>query len=164
MDLNNLVKSQWDRVAAIGLTAVGAIFLLIGWIGVSGTAFLAEQAPYILSGGIGGVFFLGVGATLWISADLRDEWRKLDRIETALGDGTLRWADDSHDSHDGDAGPGYSDELWSGTTASPRTATNGSSARKATVSSAKSVAAPKAKASTTARTARPRTSAVAHES
>jgi len=49
--------------------------------------------PYIISGGIGGVFFLGLGATLWISADLRDEWRKLDRIEEALHDGTLRWAD-----------------------------------------------------------------------
>src|SRR5947209_5962018 len=94
MDLNNLFKSQWDRVAAIGLTSLGAIFLLIGWIGISGTAYLAEQAPYIISGGIGGVFLLGLGATLWISADLRDEWRKLDRIEQALGDGTLRWAGD----------------------------------------------------------------------
>jgi hypothetical protein len=95
MDLNSLIKSQWDRVGAIALSVIGAIFLLVGWIGVSGSAYLAEQAPYIVSGGVGGVFFLGIGATLWISADLRDEWRKLDRIETALGDGTLRWADDS---------------------------------------------------------------------
>ncbi|MGZ4624502.1 MAG: hypothetical protein ACXVX8_18290 [Blastococcus sp.] len=97
MDLNSLIKSQWDRVGAIALTVVGAVFLLVGWIGVSGSAYLAEQAPYIVSGGIGGVFFLGIGATLWISADLRDEWRKLDRIEAALGEGTLRWADDGHD-------------------------------------------------------------------
>ena len=27
-----------------------------------------------------------VGATLWLSADLRDEWRKLDSIEEALRD------------------------------------------------------------------------------
>lgn len=95
MDLNNLLKSQWDRAAAIASSAIGAIFLLVGWIGVSGSAFLAEQAPYILSGGVGGIFFLGLGATLWISADLRDEWRKLDRIEEALKDGTLRWNEDS---------------------------------------------------------------------
>jgi hypothetical protein len=95
MDLNKLLKSQWDRVAAIALSAIGAVFLLVGWIGVSGSAYLAAQAPYILSGGVGGIFFLGLGATLWISADLRDEWRKLDRIEAALGDGTLRWAEDS---------------------------------------------------------------------
>lgn len=103
MELNNLLKSQWDRAAAIVSSAVGAIFLLLGWIGVSGSAFLAEQAPYILSGGVGGIFFLGLGATLWISADLRDEWRKLDRIEEALKDGTLRWNDsDDDDSYDED--------------------------------------------------------------
>lgn len=94
MDLNKLLKTQWDRAAAIGFTAVGALFLLFGWIGVSGTAYLAEQAPYIVSGGIGGVFLLGLGATLWVSADLRDEWRKLDRIEAAIGEGVLRWVED----------------------------------------------------------------------
>lgn len=91
MDLNKLLKTQWDRAGAIGLTGLGVLFLLLGWIGVSGTALLAEQAPYILSGGIGGVFLLGVASTLWISADLRDEWRKLDRIEAAIGEGILRW-------------------------------------------------------------------------
>ncbi|MGZ6793887.1 MAG: hypothetical protein ACXVGH_01325 [Mycobacteriales bacterium] len=105
MDLNSLIKSQWDRVGAIALTVVGAVFLLVGWIGVSGSAYLAEQAPYIVSGGIGGVFFLGIGATLWISADLRDEWRKLDRIEAALGDGTLRWAEDGYDQQLGSGRP-----------------------------------------------------------
>jgi hypothetical protein len=114
MDLNSLIKSQWDRAGAIALTVIGAIFLLVGWIGVSGSAYLAEQAPYIVSGGIGGVFFLGVGATLWISADLRDEWRKLDRIEAALGDGTLRWADDTLPEDLGSGRPSgdvlYSDE------------------------------------------------------
>jgi hypothetical protein len=95
MDLNKLLRTQWDRTAAIASVALGAVFLLIGWIGVSGTAYLAEQAPYIVPGGIGGVFLLGIGATLWISADLRDEWRKLDRIERALGDGSLRWQEDA---------------------------------------------------------------------
>jgi hypothetical protein len=91
MDLKKLLKTQWDRSAAIALTALGAIFLIVGWVGVSGTAYLAEQAPYIVSGGIGGLFLLGLGATLWVSADLRDEWRKLDRIEAAIGEGVLRW-------------------------------------------------------------------------
>ena len=91
MDLKTVLRAQWYRATAIACTALGAILLLVGWIGVSGTPFLAEQAPYILSGGVGGVFLLGVGATLWISGDLRDEWRKLDRIEAALQDGTLRY-------------------------------------------------------------------------
>jgi hypothetical protein len=93
MDMFNLVKKQWDRLASAILTIVGAIMLISGWAGVSGTNVLSQQAPYVMSGGLGGIFVLGVGATLWISADLRDEWRKLDRIEKALADGVLRWDD-----------------------------------------------------------------------
>jgi hypothetical protein len=94
MNLINLAKKQWDRSAALVFTAIGVIALIGGWLGVRGTPVLAEQTRYIVSGGIGAVFFLGLGATLWLSADLRDEWRKLDRIEQSLGDGVLRWAGD----------------------------------------------------------------------
>jgi hypothetical protein len=94
MNLTNLAKKQWDRSAAIASTVIGVIALIGGWVGVRGTPILAEQTRYIVSGGIGAVFLLGLGATLWLSADLRDEWRKLDRIEQSLGDGVLRWAGD----------------------------------------------------------------------
>ena len=94
MDLK-VLKSQWDRVAAIVLTIAGVVCLISGYAGVNDSAILAEQTRFIVSGGIGGIFLLGLGATLWISADLRDEWRKLDRIEHALAEGVLKWADDS---------------------------------------------------------------------
>ncbi len=84
MDPARWLRLQWDRALAWVLVAAGAIALIAGWVGVSSTAYSAEQLPYIISGGIGGIFLLGVGATLWLSADLRDEWRKLDRIEEAL--------------------------------------------------------------------------------
>lgn len=95
MDLKNLAKKQWDRSAALVFTAIGVIALIGGWIGVRDTPILAEQTRYIVSGGIGAIFLLGLGATLWLSADLRDEWRKLDRIEQSLGDGVLRWSGDA---------------------------------------------------------------------
>ena len=95
MDLVSVLKAQWDRFGAATCTVIGGLFLFFGWLGVSNTPYLVEQIPYVLSGGIGGVFFLGLGATLWISADLRDEWAKLDRIEEALGDGTLKWSDEA---------------------------------------------------------------------
>lgn len=85
--MNNLAKwlrVSWDRAAAVTLVAVGAVALLLGWIGMSGEAFPALQLPYLISGGITGVFVLGLGALCWLSADLRDEWTKLDRIEEAL--------------------------------------------------------------------------------
>lgn len=94
MDLNTLLRTQWDRAAAIGCTVLGALLLVIGWVGVSDTAYVAEQVPYVASGGVGGLFLLAVGATLWVSADLRDEWRKLDRIEEAMVGGALRWVAD----------------------------------------------------------------------
>jgi hypothetical protein len=78
------LRLEWDRTLAWAFVAVGAIALIVGWVGVSGSPYAAGQLPYIISGGIGGIFLLGVGATLWLSADLRDEWRKLDCIEDAL--------------------------------------------------------------------------------
>lgn len=84
MDRMTYVKQQWDRVTAWVAVGLGLLLLLVGWIGVSGTGFVFEQLPYVVSGGIGGLFLLGVGAMLWLSADLRDEWRKLDSLERAL--------------------------------------------------------------------------------
>jgi hypothetical protein len=71
-------------VAAWVCVAAGVVVLIIGWVGVSGTEYPAAQLPYIISGGVGGIFLLGLGAMLWLSADLRDEWRKLDRIDENL--------------------------------------------------------------------------------
>jgi hypothetical protein len=78
------VRLQWDRVGAWVCIGGGVIVLFAGWIGISSKVYPGEELPYILSGGIGGVFLLGLGGMLWLSADLRDEWRKLDRIEKAI--------------------------------------------------------------------------------
>lgn len=80
MDLLTWMRNQWDRVSAWVLVALGALALVLGWLGVTGTPYTFEQIPFVISGGLGGIFLLGVGAMLWISADLRDEWRKLDQL------------------------------------------------------------------------------------
>jgi len=84
MELVTWLRSEWDRV--LGWTAIAAavIALLLGYQGVSDAHFVAKELAYIISGGIGGLLLVAVGATLLISADLHDEWRKLDRIEDAL--------------------------------------------------------------------------------
>jgi hypothetical protein len=85
MDLvKNYVKDQWDRVGAWVCVIAGAVALLLGYLGVSGTPYIAEQIPYIVSGGLLGLFLLGLGAMLWLSADLRDEWRKIDAVDRHL--------------------------------------------------------------------------------
>ena len=84
MNLGKWMRLAWDRAAAVALIAAGAVALILGWVGVSGEAFPAKQLPYLISGGIAGVFILGLGTMCWLSADMRDEWTKLDRIEGAL--------------------------------------------------------------------------------
>ena len=81
MDVMQFLRAQWDRVLAVGFVALGGVTVLVGWLGMSGTALSYKQLPYLISGGIGGVVFVGIGATIYLSADLRDEWRKLDTLQ-----------------------------------------------------------------------------------
>ena len=79
--LVRLVQNQWDRSVAIVAALAGLVAIVAGWIGVSGTRDAVEQIPYLVSGGILGLFFLGVAHALWVSADLRDEWRRLHELD-----------------------------------------------------------------------------------
>lgn len=85
MDFLIFMRNQWDRVAAWVLIALGALLLLIGWLGVSDALLPTEQMPYVVSGGLGGICLIGVGVMLWLSADLRDEWSELHEIARRLG-------------------------------------------------------------------------------
>ena len=82
---------------ALSSVVAGAIALVLGWCGVADETLTAQQLPYLVSGGIGGLFLLGLGATLLLSADLRDDWRKLDRIEEELALGRVSRRPDARD-------------------------------------------------------------------
>jgi hypothetical protein len=82
--LITLVRAQWDRLLGGGLLLVGAILLVAGWIGVSGASTSKDQLSYLASGGLGGLFCLGAGVGLLVSANLADEWRKLDALTRAV--------------------------------------------------------------------------------
>jgi hypothetical protein len=84
MDFLRWARIHWDRVVAVAAALVGAVALFVGWNGASRTAYPAEQLPYLLSGGLVGLFLFGAGATLWLSADLRDEWGELRGIREEL--------------------------------------------------------------------------------
>jgi len=77
MDLLIFLRGQWDRVLAVTCIILGLVALGIGWLGVSNEVFVAKQMPYVVSGGLAGLFLLGLGSMLWLSADIRDEWRTL---------------------------------------------------------------------------------------
>ena len=83
------LRVQWDRLGAVGAALVGLAALALGWAGVSGTPHMAEQLPYFISGGLVALFFLGMAVTLWLSADLRDEWRELRALRLILAEPAL---------------------------------------------------------------------------
>jgi len=87
VNLTRWLRYQWDRALAVGLTLLGAVCLLLGYLGLSRHVYPAQQLPYILSGGVVGLFLLGIAGTLWLSADMQDEWRRLRDLEDAVRSG-----------------------------------------------------------------------------
>ena len=75
---------QWDRLGGAALVLVGLGVLIAGCAGVSAATETVDQMSYLISGGVLGLFLLGLGATLWLSADLRDEWRKMDHLQASV--------------------------------------------------------------------------------
>lgn len=75
---------RWRTVMAVLAAGGGLIAILACWIGVSGSLVVANQLSYIASGGLLGLFLLGV-ATLLFWAEQRDrELERLHRVETYL--------------------------------------------------------------------------------
>lgn len=77
MEILMVLRSVGDRILAWCAIVVGLVALLLGYLGVKETAYVVEQIPYVVSGGMFGLFLLGTGAVLLLSADLRDQWRAL---------------------------------------------------------------------------------------
>jgi hypothetical protein len=63
------------------LVAAGALLMLLGYFGVSREALPGKQIPYLVSGGIGGVFLAVLGAYFLGTQALRDDSGRLDRLE-----------------------------------------------------------------------------------
>ena len=79
-----MLRAEWDRVAGWVLVLIGAVAVVLAFLGVADSPYVSDQLAYLASGGVGGLVLVAVGVGLLISADLHDEWRKLDRIEAAI--------------------------------------------------------------------------------
>jgi hypothetical protein len=66
--------------------AAGLIALFIGWWGVSGTALVAKQLPYIASAGLVGVVLVAIGNRIFMTNDLRRDSGRLDRLEQMVAE------------------------------------------------------------------------------
>jgi hypothetical protein len=82
------LRAQGDRLLGFACLAGGGLFILLAYWGLSDSTDPAQGMAYLSSGGIGGLFLAGLGATLVLSADLRDSWRKLRILERSALDAT----------------------------------------------------------------------------
>jgi hypothetical protein len=53
-------------MAGILLPVLGLVAIFVGWWGASGSAYPAEQLPYVISGGILGLGLIVAGAALFV--------------------------------------------------------------------------------------------------
>lgn len=81
-------RELWQWVAAalrpwIGWILIGfaALLMLLGYFGVSREAIPAKQIPYLVSGGIGGIFLAVLGAYFLGTQEMRNDSGRLDRLE-----------------------------------------------------------------------------------
>jgi hypothetical protein len=63
------------------LLAAGALLMLLGYFGVSREAEPGKQIPYLVSGGVGGMFLAVLGAYFLGTQELRRDSGRLDRLE-----------------------------------------------------------------------------------
>ena len=63
------------------LVAAGAIFIIVGYLGVSRQALVAKQIPYLISGGIFGLALIVLGTFYLYSEDMRRDSGRINRLE-----------------------------------------------------------------------------------
>jgi len=86
-------KVLWSWVASsvrpwLGwiLIGIGALLMLLGYFGVSRESLPAKQIPYLVSGGIGGMFLAVLGAYFLGTQELRRDSGRLDRLEEMVSE------------------------------------------------------------------------------
>lgn len=68
------------------LAALGALFIVLGYLGVANEALVAKQIPYLVSGGIGGMVLVAVGAFLLGTDDVRKQLARVEQLESMVED------------------------------------------------------------------------------
>lgn len=98
MNLARWCRNEWERTLAVLAIGAGLIVFFLGWLGQRDKPLVTEQIPYVVSGAMFGLLLIVLGTTVWLSADLRDEWIKLDRLEENVARAvTLLEADSGRD-------------------------------------------------------------------
>jgi|SRR5437660_1240755 len=77
------------------LIGLGALAILVGYFGISDRVLVAEQLPYLISGGIGGMALVIIGGVMLATQDVRRDADRLDDFERTMTE-MQRRVDDLH--------------------------------------------------------------------
>lgn len=76
--------NQLLRLVAGALVAAGLVAVLIGFLGVRDEANIELQVPYLMSGGLGGLALIGLGALALLQYQMRRQEQRMARIVDEL--------------------------------------------------------------------------------
>src|SRR5207244_8228959 len=72
------------RAAAALLTVAGLVAVLVGYLGVRDQSHIELQLPYLISGGLGGLVLMGLGALVLIQYQMRVQARRFAELTDVL--------------------------------------------------------------------------------
>ena len=72
------------RALAAALTIAGLVAVLVGYLGVRDESHIELQLPYLISGGLGGLVLMGLGALVLIQYQMRIQARRFAEMTDSL--------------------------------------------------------------------------------
>jgi len=72
------------KALAAALTVAGLIAVLVGYLGVRDQSHIELQLPYLISGGLGGLVLMGLGALVLIQYQMRIQARRFAEMTDTL--------------------------------------------------------------------------------
>ena len=75
-----LFRTRHARVLSLAFVFAGFVAIVLGWIGMSRSAAMDEQLPFIVSGGMGGIGLIAFGVGILLVAQIRTERQNLTAV------------------------------------------------------------------------------------
>ena len=72
------------KTLAAALTVAGLVAVLVGYLGVRDQSHIELQLPYLISGGLGGLVLMGLGALVLIQYQMRIQARRFAEMTDSL--------------------------------------------------------------------------------
>ena len=72
------------KALAAGLTIAGLVAVLVGYLGVRDESHIELQLPYLISGGLGGLVLMALGALVLIQYQMRIQARRFAEMTDSL--------------------------------------------------------------------------------